>query len=157
MNYYDCSNWKSWTDEICPLRHPCNYIYTGIRNGKTYMQKGLIDKMKNGYLKHYVMSCSTNGLPEFEAHWVGGNSFDALDLEKRLFGNKIPEVKNMIFNPPATIVFWEDGSKTVVKCMPGTEFNPYYGFLAALGKKIFGTNSAINRLVDSYKDKEESK
>ena len=25
-------------------------------------------------------------------------------------------IKNVIFNPPATIVFWEDGSKTVVKC-----------------------------------------
>ena len=25
-------------------------------------------------------------------------------------------IKKVIFNPPATIVFWEDGSKTVVKC-----------------------------------------
>lgn len=29
---------------------------------------------------------------------------------------KIPTPKQVIFNPPATIVFWDDGSKTVVKC-----------------------------------------
>ena len=27
-----------------------------------------------------------------------------------------PEIKNVIFNDPATIVFWTDGTKTVVKC-----------------------------------------
>ena len=25
-------------------------------------------------------------------------------------------IKNVIFNPPATIVFWKDGTKTIVKC-----------------------------------------
>lgn len=30
---------------------------------------------------------------------------------------------NVIFNPPATIVFWEDGEKTVVKCGEGEVFD----------------------------------
>lgn len=35
--------------------------------------------------------------------------------------NNLPEfdskqIKNVIFNDPATIVFWKDGTKTVVKC-----------------------------------------
>lgn len=29
---------------------------------------------------------------------------------------KTPKVKRVIFNGPATIVFWNDGEKTVVKC-----------------------------------------
>ena len=29
---------------------------------------------------------------------------------------KIPTIKKVIFNPPATIVLWGDGTKTVVKC-----------------------------------------
>lgn len=29
---------------------------------------------------------------------------------------RIPEIKEVIFNYPATIVYWKDGSKTVVKC-----------------------------------------
>lgn len=44
-------------------------------------------------------------------------------------------VSKIIFNPPATIVFWEDGTKTVVKCAAEDEFNEYYGLLAALGQE----------------------
>lgn len=58
--------------------------------------------------------------------------------------------KKIIYNPPATIVFWEDGTKTVVKCAEGETYSEYYGFLAALGKKIFGTNSEINRIVKTH-------
>ena len=65
--------------------------------------------------------------------------------------------KQIIYNPPATVVFWEDGTKTVVKCAEGETYSEYYGFLAALGKKIFTTNSEINRIVKKHipKDKEE--
>lgn len=58
------------------------------------------------------------------------------------------EVKKIIFNNPATIVFWLDGTKTVCKAMEGQEFSEYYGFLACLAKKMFGSNSAINRLIE---------
>ena len=60
------------------------------------------------------------------------------------------EVDRIIFNPPATIVFWKDGSKTVVKCHGDQTFNPYYGFCAALAKHIYKSNSAVNRMVDKY-------
>lgn len=56
--------------------------------------------------------------------------------------------KKIIFNDPATIVYWADGTKTVVKTMPGTEFNEYYGFVCALAKHIYGTNSSINHIID---------
>lgn len=54
----------------------------------------------------------------------------------------------IIYNPPATIVFWTDGTKTVVKCSADDEYNEYYGFLCALGKKMFGTNSHLKKLID---------
>lgn len=38
-----------------------------------------------------------------------------------------PQIKNVIFNPPATIVFWIDGTKTVVKCQNG-EMNGNNGY-----------------------------
>lgn len=56
-------------------------------------------------------------------------------------------VKKIIYNDPATIVFWGDGSKTVVKCMKGEKFNPYHGFTAALAKHIYGSSSTVNTLV----------
>ena len=59
-----------------------------------------------------------------------------------------PKPVKIIYNPPATIVFWTDGTKTVVKCSMDDEYNEYYGFLCALGKKIFGTNGRLKKIID---------
>ena len=61
--------------------------------------------------------------------------------------NDIPEIKNVIFNDPATIVFWEDGTKTVVKCRDGDEFDPEKGLAMAIVKKAYGNKgSYCNKL-----------
>jgi len=52
--------------------------------------------------------------------------------------DELPEIKKVIFNDPATIVFWADGTKTVVKCMEGKEFNTWDGLAMAICKKLFG-------------------
>ena len=39
----------------------------------------------------------------------------------------------MIFNAPATIVFWKDGSKTVVKAQ-GDEYDPEKGLAMAISR-----------------------
>ena len=61
-----------------------------------------------------------------------------------------PKVKRIIFNDPATIVFWEDGTKTVVKCMEGYEFSEYYGFVCALAKKLYGSNSKVVSVIKKH-------
>lgn len=66
-------------------------------------------------------------------------------------------VSKIIFNPPATIVFWEDGTKTVVECAAEDEFSEYYGFLAALGKKVYENNSQIKKLIDKKAERHENK
>lgn len=47
-------------------------------------------------------------------------------------------IKNVIYNDPATIIFWSDGTKTIVKCMEDEEYDPEKGFMAAVTKKAFG-------------------
>lgn len=49
-----------------------------------------------------------------------------------------PEIERVIFNGPATIVFWNDGTKTVVKCMEGEEFDEEKGISMAFMKKLYG-------------------
>lgn len=49
-----------------------------------------------------------------------------------------PKIKNVIFNDPATIVFWTDDTKTVVKCQDGDIYDPEKGLAMAITKKIFG-------------------
>lgn len=41
-------------------------------------------------------------------------------------------IKKVIFNDPATIVFWKDGTKTIVKNQEGTEFDPEKGLAMAI-------------------------
>ena len=46
-----------------------------------------------------------------------------------------------------TVVFWKDGEKTVVRPMDKDEDNIYNAFTAALAKKVFGSNSQVNKIV----------
>lgn len=63
-------------------------------------------------------------------------------------------IKNVIFNPPATIVFWADGTKTVVKAH-GEEFDPEKGLAMAISKKVLGTGyyPEIKKWTKEYKEK----
>lgn len=47
----------------------------------------------------------------------------------------------------ATIVFWADGTKTVVKRAPDEPDNAYAAFTAALAIKIFGSNSKVKKII----------
>lgn len=46
-------------------------------------------------------------------------------------------IKDVIFNDPATIVFWSDGTKTVVKAS-NEPFDPEKGLAMAIAKKTYG-------------------
>ena len=50
----------------------------------------------------------------------------------------IPNIKDVIFNNPATIVIWEDGEKTVVKCQEGDIYDPEKGLAMAITKRALG-------------------
>lgn len=52
----------------------------------------------------------------------------------------VPPIKKVIFNNPATIVIWEDGTKTVVKCSKDDTFSEYAGLSMCITKKLLGNN-----------------
>jgi len=47
-------------------------------------------------------------------------------------------IKDVIFRDPATIIFWEDGTKTVVKTQDGEKYDKEKGLAMAVCKKVFG-------------------
>lgn len=51
---------------------------------------------------------------------------------------KVPRIENVIHNDPATIVFWADNTKTVVKCQDGDVYDPEKGLAMAISKKALG-------------------
>lgn len=58
------------------------------------------------------------------------------------------KVEKIITNGPATIVFWNDGTKTVVKCDIHDEDDLYDAVANALAKKVFGSTSKFHRIID---------
>ena len=64
---------------------------------------------------------------------------------------KVPhEIKDVIFNPPATIVFWKDGTKTVVKAQNGEAFDPEKGLAMAFFKKMHGNTGRFNNIIHTW-------
>ena len=63
------------------------------------------------------------------------------------------EIDRVIFNDPATIVFWKDGTKTVVKAQD-EKFDPEKGLAMAISRKALGNKSnyydVISKWVDDY-------
>ena len=47
-------------------------------------------------------------------------------------------IKDVIFHDPATIVLWEDGTKTVVKCQNDDRYDPEKGLAMCIAKKVLG-------------------
>ena len=59
-------------------------------------------------------------------------------------------IKEVIFNDPATIVMWCDGTKTVVKCQPGDEYNKETGLAMCIAKKYLGNKGNFNEVFKKY-------
>lgn len=65
-------------------------------------------------------------------------------------------IKKVIYNDPATIVYWEDGSKTVVKCGEGDKFDPEKGLAMAIAKKSLGNSGNYYNIIKQWLPKEEN-
>ncbi len=57
---------------------------------------------------------------------------------------------NVIFNDPATIVYWADGTKTVVKVQNDEPFDKEKGLLAAFMKKLHGNTGYYNEIIKYF-------
>lgn len=64
---------------------------------------------------------------------------DAIIMKQRskMSSNALPKIKQVIFNNPATIVFWTDDTKTIVKAI-NEKFDPEKGLAMAIAKKCLG-------------------
>ena len=61
----------------------------------------------------------------------------------------VPEIKRVIFNNPATIILWDDNTKTVVKAENET-FDPEKGLAMAITKKALGNEGNYYNELKKY-------
>ena len=83
-----------------------------------------------------------------ELHWAAQRSAN------------IPGIKKVMFEDPATIVFWKDGTKTVVQAR-GEKFDPEKGLAMAISKKAMGNTRdyyiPFKKWLKKFKKKEVKK
>ena len=60
------------------------------------------------------------------------------------------KIKDVIFNDPATIVLWRDGTKTVVKCQEGDTYDKEKGLALCIAKKYLGNKGNFNEVFKKW-------
>lgn len=75
-----------------------------------------------------------------------------VEADECKFEVKVKEgrIKDVKFSGPATIVFWTDGTKTVVKCRKGDKFDPEKGIAMACAKKLLGNEDGYHKGIAKY-------
>lgn len=69
---------------------------------------------------------------------------------------KTKPYKKVIYNPPATVVIWNDNTKTIVKTTDGEKFDPERGFLQAYYEKHNGiTKTQGNKILHELREQYE--
>ena len=58
-------------------------------------------------------------------------------------------IEKIMYKPPATIVFWNDDTKTVAVCEKGDTYNRELGFALCVLKKKYG-NKTVHDMLDKY-------
>lgn len=69
------------------------------------------------------------------------------------FGMCSVSIRKVIFNDPATVVLWSDGTKTVVKCGPEDKFDTEKGLAMAIVKKMAGNDNRFHKVFKQYTKK----
>lgn len=70
-------------------------------------------------------------------------------------GTAYDPIERVIFNDPATIVIWKDGTKTVVKCQKGDTFSKELGLAMAISKKFFSNKGKYNEVFKKWTKEDE--
>lgn len=87
---------------------------------------------------------------EFRSESIKQIAFNLMKYGSILESCNNVKVKNIKFNGPATIVFWTDNTKTIVKA-DGEDFDHEKGIAMAIAKKFLGTNSSKSNYYDIFK------
>lgn len=66
------------------------------------------------------------------------------------------QIEKVIFNEPATIVFWKDGTKTIVKCGELDTYDPEKGLAMAISKKALGNQGNYFEVFKKWVPSEEA-
>lgn len=82
------------------------------------------------------------------------NILDAIEWDTGM-RKIVPKIKKVVFNPPVTVVIFEDDSKEIVRTDRYDNYSPDIGVAMALMKKMFGSRSSFKKFIDKFVDKKD--
>lgn len=65
------------------------------------------------------------------------------------FDGEILDIEKVIFSGKATIVFWSNGEKSVVKCQKGDTYSQEEGLAMAICKMMYGNDNTFNDVINA--------
>lgn len=127
-----------------------------LNSGKCLHEKDILEHVKEltTNSEDYVISFKNGQSISFtgDQTWFNVVKFvrDTIELNK----HTVPNIEDVIFSGPATIIKFNDGSKSVVKCDAEDEQNKDVGFLMALVKSMVKKDSydMILKTMEKYKE-----
>ena len=131
-----------------------------VRNNGSYGIKGLLpyrcDK-DNWYPWGLVESIGNICSEIYNRYTICEDDWRKVDITMKNYDNRNRNrIKDVIFNDPATIVFWNDGTKTVVQAV-NEPFDPEKGLAMAICRKAFGNKYDYYDIFKKYVGRYEKK
>lgn len=92
---------------------------------------------------------------DLDGNWRirSGALYPRCEGKKTASATNTAAIKDVIFAPPATIVYWSDGSKTVVKCSEKDVFDPEKGLAMAIAKRCGGNKGSYYKEIQNWIEK----
>lgn len=110
------------------------------------------DSVRNAYIKkngRYHQDALDNARYTAQAQAMYNRTYE----KEASAAMSTASIKNVIFAPPATIVYWSDGSKTVVKCSEKDVFDPEKGLAMAIAKRCGGNKGSYYKEIQNWVEK----
>lgn len=108
-------------------------------------KKELVTLVKDKFHEYYF-----NTPKQSLKAWVIEQNDICKETPEKPLTKYIPEIKTVHFSYPATIVIWEDGTKTVVKCQKDDFYSPEAGLAICIAKKALGNQSNFNNIFKKW-------
>lgn len=121
-----------------------DFCYTGSEKDQVLFIEDMIKKFESLYpsiVPRPYVSLNTFKSVQVDASisngLIGVTTYNKIDTLLKKDASLSTIIVEVIFNNPATIIKWIDGTKTVVKSN-GEDYDPEKGFAMAIAKKAFG-------------------
>lgn len=137
--------------KIEDIKEDIKYIVTELRKLLLIFTAGRCSKMKEDAEKENKDMYTTISESLYK---YSHNSKDICLTGKSAADNSVVKVtigiEKVIYNNPATVIFWKDHTKTVVKCQGEDSYDPQKGFMLCILKKLMGNQGNYNNFIKKW-------